>query len=305
MCVYIYTHIHTHRYSNLCPSLAAVIAQPMLCHRSCRPRSALRKLGSPVSGPPSVPHHHHAHATAYACAHTRTHARTHDSRTMSLLSACARLVSSHPIASENNAARDCRAALQPAMLYTTWASTKQPRIDAPTHRGQSVRYADMARYAQDGTEHAKPKQPFKLVMVPSAAVQQSTTAKTIDQNMAEFAAIPVGSVLYTVYACGAGNGRATAPPARRSAPRRCFAHARSLIGRQAERRIIGSISSIDGCGATQAQRSSTRQPRARSRSSSATTSRPRSALPASVYTATPGGSISGVLRARLGWVKYS
>ena len=217
--------------------------------------------------------------------HARTLAHTHtrQSHHEPPIGVCARLVSSHPVPSENNAARECRAALQPAMRHTTWASTKQPRIDAPTHRGQSVRCADMARYAQDGTEHAKPKQPFKLVMVPSAAVQQSTTAKTIDQNMAEFAAIPVGSVLYTVYACGAGNGRATTPPARRSAPRRCFAHARSLIGRQAERRIIGSISSIDGCGATQAQRSSTRQPRARSRSSSATTSRPRSALPASVY----------------------
>jgi len=75
-----------------------------------------------------------------------------------------------------------------------------------------VGISDMARYAQDGTEHAKPKQPFKLVMVPSAAVQQSTTAKTVDQNMAEFAAIPVGSVLYTVYACGAGNGAAELNP---------------------------------------------------------------------------------------------
>ena len=84
---------------------------------------------------------------------------------------------------------------------------------------------------------------------------------------------------------------------------RAVAHSSGISS--AERRMIGSISSIDGCGATQAQRSSPRQPRARSRSSSVTTSRPRSALPASVYTATPGGSISGVLRARLGWVKYS
>ena len=92
----------------------------------------------------------------------------------------------------------------------------------------------MARYAQDGKEQANPKQPFKLVMVPSAAVQQSTTAKTVDQNMAEFAAIPVGSVLYTIYACGAGDGHPTAPPAHRPAPPRCGAHARLFIGREAD-----------------------------------------------------------------------
>jgi len=75
-----------------------------------------------------------------------------------------------------------------------------------------VGVSDMARYAQDGTEAAAPKQPFKLLMVPSSAVQQTTSAKTVDQNMDEFGSIPVGTVLYTIYACGAGNGDAELTP---------------------------------------------------------------------------------------------
>jgi hypothetical protein len=61
---------------------------------------------------------------------------------------------------------------------------------------------DMARYSQDGTEHTSPKFPFKLFLVPSESVQTPTTEKTIDQVNAEMEAFPVGTTLYTAYACG-------------------------------------------------------------------------------------------------------
>jgi len=69
-----------------------------------------------------------------------------------------------------------------------------------------VGLSDMAKYSQDGTEHADPKFPFKLFLVPSAAVQTPTTKKTVDQVNAEMEAFPIGTTLYTVYACGEAAG---------------------------------------------------------------------------------------------------
>lgn len=69
-----------------------------------------------------------------------------------------------------------------------------------------VGLSDMARYSQDGTEHANPKFPFKLFLVPSEAVQTPTTEKTVDQVNAEMGAFPIGTTLYTAYACGEAAG---------------------------------------------------------------------------------------------------
>lgn len=64
----------------------------------------------------------------------------------------------------------------------------------------------MAKYDQSGAEAAQPKTPFKLFMVPSAAVQRSNVPKDIDEVMADLASFPVGTDLMDVYACGRANG---------------------------------------------------------------------------------------------------
>jgi hypothetical protein len=66
-----------------------------------------------------------------------------------------------------------------------------------------VGLSDMARIAQDGTVSASPKTPFKLFMVPSAAVQMSAIERTPDQVNQLMASHPVGTTIYSVYACGA------------------------------------------------------------------------------------------------------
>jgi len=66
-----------------------------------------------------------------------------------------------------------------------------------------VGLSDMAKVAQDGTVAASPKTPFKLFMVPSAAVQMSAVERTPDQVNEFMASYPVGTTIYTVYACGA------------------------------------------------------------------------------------------------------
>jgi len=69
-----------------------------------------------------------------------------------------------------------------------------------------VGLSDLARYSQDGTEHSPPKFPFKLFLIPSQAVQTPDTKKTPDQVHAEMAAFPVGTTLYTAYACESALG---------------------------------------------------------------------------------------------------
>jgi hypothetical protein len=70
----------------------------------------------------------------------------------------------------------------------------------------------MARYSQDGTESKEVKIPFKLFLVPSAEVQRPNTPKGIDAVMADLESIPKGTKLFTVYACGKGNGAAEMEP---------------------------------------------------------------------------------------------
>jgi hypothetical protein len=74
-----------------------------------------------------------------------------------------------------------------------------------------VGLSDMAKYSQDGTEHAAPKFPFKLFLVPSKAVQTPATKKTVDQVNAEMEAFPIGTTLYTAYACGEAAGDEMTP----------------------------------------------------------------------------------------------
>jgi len=64
-----------------------------------------------------------------------------------------------------------------------------------------VGLSDLARYSQDGTEHSRPRFPFKLFMRPNSALKTGTRGETVDAVHSEIDAIPVGSTLYTVYAC--------------------------------------------------------------------------------------------------------
>jgi len=71
--------------------------------------------------------------------------------------------------------------------------------NCPTQVGLS----DMAMYSQNGKAHgAQTKFPFKLFLVPSKEVQTPDKPKTIDVVNAEMNAFPIGTTLYTVYACG-------------------------------------------------------------------------------------------------------
>jgi len=74
-----------------------------------------------------------------------------------------------------------------------------------------VGLSDMARYSQDGKESDSPKFPFKLFLVPSDEVQTPATEKTVDQVNAEMMSFPVGTTLYTVYACGKAVGDEMTP----------------------------------------------------------------------------------------------
>jgi len=64
-----------------------------------------------------------------------------------------------------------------------------------------VGLSDLARYSQDGTIHRSPRFPFKLFMTPNSALKTGTLGETVDAVHSEIDAIPVGSTLYTVYAC--------------------------------------------------------------------------------------------------------
>jgi len=74
-----------------------------------------------------------------------------------------------------------------------------------------VGLSDMARYSQDGTKHDSPKFPFKLFLVPSEEVQTPATEKTLEQVNAEMTSFPVGTPIYTVYACGKSVGAELTP----------------------------------------------------------------------------------------------
>jgi len=77
--------------------------------------------------------------------------------------------------------------------------------------------SDMASYAQDGTEFSSPKFPFKIFMVANPALKTGAGAKTIDVIQAELDAIPAGTTLYEVYACGKPAGDEMNPTSNLSA----------------------------------------------------------------------------------------
>jgi len=74
-----------------------------------------------------------------------------------------------------------------------------------------VGISDLARYSQDGTEHNPPKFPFKLFFVPSEEVQMDEKPKTPDQVHGEMAKFPVGTKLFTAYACDTPLGHELTP----------------------------------------------------------------------------------------------
>lgn len=65
----------------------------------------------------------------------------------------------------------------------------------------SVGLSDFARYTQRGTESSPPKFPFKLFFSPSPDVQMTETFRNAEQLISEFAKWPVGTELFTVFAC--------------------------------------------------------------------------------------------------------
>jgi len=75
-----------------------------------------------------------------------------------------------------------------------------------------VGLSDMATYSQDGTKASDPKFPFKLFIVPSQEVQRTDTPKSIDDVMDDLESFKNGTKLFTVYACGKGNGQAEMTP---------------------------------------------------------------------------------------------
>jgi len=77
----------------------------------------------------------------------------------------------------------------------------------PYHIGIS----DLARYDQDGAESSPPKFPFKLLMIKGPSVQTGVKEKTVAAVHEELDAIPVGTTLYTVYACTRPSGTEALP----------------------------------------------------------------------------------------------
>lgn len=72
----------------------------------------------------------------------------------------------------------------------------------PFHVGLS----DLARYSQDGVESNPPNFPFKLFMIPNANLQTGRNGQNLDAVHAEIDALPIGTTLYTVYACSKAAG---------------------------------------------------------------------------------------------------
>jgi len=75
-----------------------------------------------------------------------------------------------------------------------------------------VGISDLARYSQDGTEHNPPRFPFKLMYVPNPDLKTGNGELTLDAVHAELDAIPVGTTLYSIYACAAPAGNELGNP---------------------------------------------------------------------------------------------
>lgn len=89
--------------------------------------------------------------------------------------------------------------IPPAEGFATVALAK--KFEQASQCSPQVGLSDMARYSRDGSEHNPPRFPFKVLFVPSAAVQTTTSPKSVDQLHSEMANFPVGTTLYTAYGC--------------------------------------------------------------------------------------------------------
>ena len=68
-----------------------------------------------------------------------------------------------------------------------------------------VGLSDLAKYSQDGTQHT-PRFPFKLMMIANPAIKTGANGENLDAVHAEMDALPVGTTLYSVYACAEAAG---------------------------------------------------------------------------------------------------
>lgn len=86
------------------------------------------------------------------------------------------------------------------------------KFDQASQCPSQVGLSDLATYNQIGDKVSDPKFPFKLFIVPTAEVQKSNAPKDIDDVMSDLSSYPVGTTLFSVYACGKGNGDAEQAP---------------------------------------------------------------------------------------------
>lgn len=80
----------------------------------------------------------------------------------------------------------------------------EEHLETSSQCSHQVGLSNMARYTQDGIEAAHVKFPFKLFLVPTSETRglSRDAPKTIDELAEEHKNIPVGTALYSVYACG-------------------------------------------------------------------------------------------------------
>jgi len=62
--------------------------------------------------------------------------------------------------------------------------------------------SDLARYSQNGREHATPRFPFKIMAAVNPQLKTGEGELTLDGIHKEIDAFPVGTVLYSLWACG-------------------------------------------------------------------------------------------------------
>lgn len=74
-----------------------------------------------------------------------------------------------------------------------------------------VGLSDLARYSRDGSEHIPPSFPFKLFFVPSSDAQLKTNVRSNDEFLDDLATFPVGTTLFSVYACQIPRGAESHP----------------------------------------------------------------------------------------------
>jgi len=97
---------------------------------------------------------------------------------------------------------------EPKGVLTGAAKVLGKKFNQASQCAPQVDLSDMVRFGQDGQEARVLKTPFKVFLIPSEEVQLPAKEKTVDRDEAnaEVEAFPVGTVLYTAYACGKAAG---------------------------------------------------------------------------------------------------